>query len=88
MNIKEKCAQKTKYFQDVTTKRTTDKQTNNYPTILFDTEYFPFEKKTGPGQIRTQDLCRPRHIRYLQAKLFGKTAQTFVRTRPKNSSIK
>ena len=29
------------------------------------------KKKTGPSQIRTQDLCRPRHIRYLQAKTAG-----------------
>ena len=47
----------------MTTKPTTDKQTNNWPTNFF------FEKKTSPGQTRTQDICRPRHIRYLQAKL-------------------
>ena len=57
-------AAKKKRFQDVTTK-----QTNNWPTILFETDYLPFEKKTGPGQIRTQDFCRYRHIRYLPAKL-------------------
>ena len=37
----------------------------------FETEHLPFEKKTGPGQIRTQSLYRPRHISYLQAKLPG-----------------
>ena len=51
----------------MTTKATTDKQTTNWPTILFETEYFPFEKKTGPTKIRTKNLCRPRHIGYLQA---------------------
>ena len=35
---------------------------------FFETEYFPF-KKTGPGQIQTEDLHHPRHIRFLQAKL-------------------
>ena len=29
------------------------------------------KKKTGPGQIRTRDLCLPRLIRVLQAKLAG-----------------
>ena len=29
----------------MTTQPTIDKQTNNWPTILFETEYFPFEKK-------------------------------------------
>ena len=28
-------------------------------------------KKKGPGQIRNQDLCRPRNIRYFQVKLTG-----------------
>ena len=60
---------KEKRFQDVTTKTRTDKQTNIWQTILFETEYFLFEKKTSYGQIRTQGLCRPKHIRYLQAKL-------------------
>ena len=50
-----------KRFQDVKTKPTIDKQTNNWPTILFETEHFRFEK-TGPRQIQTQDLYRPRHI--------------------------
>ena len=31
--------------------------------------FFRLKKKAGPGQIRTQENCRPRHIRYLQAKL-------------------
>ena len=44
------------------------KQTINRPKTLIETEYFPFEKKTGPLQIRTQDLCHPSRIRYLQAK--------------------
>ena len=50
---------------------TTDKQKNNWPPFLCETEYLPFEKKTDRGQIRNQDTCRPRHIRYLQAKLAG-----------------
>ena len=29
----------------MTIKQTTDKQTINWPTILFETDYFPFEKK-------------------------------------------
>ena len=52
----------------MTTKPTTDKQTNNWPTIFLETEYFRF-KKTGPGQTRTGDICPARHIRYPQAKL-------------------
>ena len=27
-----------------------------------------FKKKTGPGQIRNQELCHPTRIRYHQAK--------------------
>ena len=46
-----KSAQKTKQFQDVTTKPTTDEQPHNSQTILFETENFPFEKKIGPGRI-------------------------------------
>ena len=53
----------------MTTEPTTDKQTKNWPTILFETEYFLFEKKTGPGQLQTQDLRAPRHNSYLYAKL-------------------
>ena len=59
-----------KLFQDATIRTTTDKQTNNWPAILFDIEYFPFEK-IGPGQIRTLELCPHRHIQYLLAKLTG-----------------
>ena len=33
-----------------------------------DPEYLPFEKKTGPGKIRTQDLFRPRRICYQRVK--------------------
>ena len=54
----------------MTIKQTTDKQTINWPTILFETDYFPFEKKTCLSQVRiTQDPCPPDHIPYLQAKL-------------------
>ena len=49
-NTEQKCGQQKKQFRDMTTKPTTDEQTNNWPTILFETEYFPFGKKTGPGQ--------------------------------------
>ena len=31
-------------------------------------EQSPFEKKIGPGQIRTHNICRSRRIRYHQAK--------------------
>ena len=31
----------------------------------------PFELKTGPCQIRTQDLCRPRYFRCLQTNFAG-----------------
>ena len=37
--------------------------------IFFDLRYLPFEKKTGSCQIRTQDFCPPRRIRYHKAKL-------------------
>ena len=47
------------------------KQTNIRPTILFERENFRLKKKTGAGQVPTQDLRRTRHFRYLQAKLAG-----------------
>ena len=53
-------------FQDATSKPTTDQQTNNWPIILLETlfpVFFFLKKKTGHSQIRTQDLCRPSHIR-------------------------
>ena len=34
-----------KKIPDMITKPTTHKQTNNWPIILFETAYFPFEKK-------------------------------------------
>ena len=43
---------------------------------FFETEYFPFEKKTFSSPIGTQDFCRYRHIRYLQANLTA-NAQKF-----------
>ena len=50
---------KKKRFQDVTTK-----QTNNWPTILFETEYFPFEKNrpwsdSNPGPLTSQAYALP-----------------------------
>ena len=71
----------------MTSKPTTDKQTNKWTEILFETEYFPF-KKAGPGQIRSQDLCPPRHILFLQAKLAGnaKKIDTEVRLRFANAN--
>ena len=65
------CSKK-KRFQDKTTKPTKDKQTNNRPTILFETEYFPFKKEKEPNNIRTQAVGCPRHIRYLHINLAGK----------------
>ena len=35
---------------------------------FFEPEHLPFEKKTGPRKIGTQDLCRPRRIHYHQGK--------------------
>ena len=49
--------------------RIKNKLTNN--KLIFETKYFPIEKKTGPGQIQTHDLCRLRRIRYLQTKRAG-----------------
>ena len=64
---------KIKRFQHLTTKPTTDKQTNKWPTMLSETEYFPFKKFIkSPGQIRNQNLCRPSRTRYLQANLTQK----------------
>ena len=40
-------------FQDVTSKPTTDKQTNNWPTILFETEY------SNRGPLTTQAYALP-----------------------------
>ena len=45
------------------TKPTKHNQTNKRLN-LFEPEPLPFEKKIGPGQMLTQDLCRPRRIRY------------------------
>ena len=42
---------------------------NNRPTVLFEPEYFLFEKKTGYGQIQTMERGRPCRIRYLRVKL-------------------
>ena len=38
-NMKKNARIKKNQFQGVTTKPITDKQTNNWPTILFETEY-------------------------------------------------
>ena len=35
---------------------------------FFEPEQIPFEKKTGPAQIRIQDICRPGLIRYHNSK--------------------
>ena len=40
-----KNARSEKLLHDVTIKPTTDKQTNNWPTILFETEYFHLKKR-------------------------------------------
>ena len=53
----------------MTTKPTTDKQTNKWPTVFVLKQNISSLKKTGPGQTRTQELCRHRHIRYRQVKL-------------------
>ena len=37
------------------------------PTIFIKNRKFPFQNKTGPGQIRTYGLCRPRCSCCLQA---------------------
>ena len=37
------------------------------PTIFIKNRKFPFQNKTGPGQIRTYGLCRPRCSYCLQA---------------------
>ena len=56
---------KEKRFQDVTTKTRTDKQTNIWQTILFETEYFLFEKKnklwsdSKPGPLPSQAYSLP-----------------------------
>ena len=44
-----------KRFIDMARKPTKHKQTNNRPNF-FDPEYVAFEKKTGPGLIRTRHL--------------------------------
>ena len=54
------------------TKSTKHEHTNIKPTILFATENFCL-KKTSPSQIRTQDICRPTRICYLQTQSAGDT---------------
>ena len=69
-------------------KPATNKKKNNWPKILFETEYFTFEK-AGPGQIRTEDLCRPRHIRCLQAKMAGNALKfEFLMSHDTSDSVK
>ena len=63
---------KKKRFLDEAIEPTKHKQKNIRPTILFETEKFSF-KKTGTGQISTQDLCSPGRFRYLQAECAGYT---------------
>ena len=62
---------KNKRFSNVATRTTKRKQTNIWQAILYETENFCL-RKTGPGQIRIEDLGRPKHIHYLQAKLTEK----------------
>ena len=52
---------KSKRYLDLAIKPTKHKQTNNRPTF-FELEYSPFEKKTGPGQIRIQEICLSRRV--------------------------
>ena len=52
----------------VATKPTKQTPRNNKPTMFSDRNIARLRKKTGPVQIRTQDLCRPRRIRYFQTK--------------------
>ena len=60
------------------TKSTTHKQTNERPIFFFETEQLPFEKKTGPGQIQTMDICRPRRIRYTRLNAQETTKVEFI----------
>ena len=72
----------------MTTKATRDKQAMNLPTNIFQTENFPFEKKTGPGQIQTQGLCCSGHTPYLQAKLAGNALKfKLIMNKDTNDSI-
>ena len=61
--LQKNCMQQKK-IKDKATKPTIHKQT------IFLKRIFPF-RKTGPGQIRTQDLCGPRRFRYLLNKCAG-----------------
>ena len=62
-------AAKKKRFQDATTKPTTDKADIIGREFYLKQNISRLKKKTYPRQIRTHDLCSPKHIRYLQAKL-------------------
>ena len=49
-----------KYIIDnVATQPTKHRQTNTTPTILFETEYLPFEKKTVPVRFDHQNFSVP-----------------------------
>ena len=52
----------------MTTKPKTDKQTDSWPTVLFETVYFRFEKRSL-GQIQTQNFCLSSDFRFLQVML-------------------
>ena len=66
-------------INNMATNPTTHKQTIKSRRLFFETDYFPFEKKTGPGQIQTQDLSiRLRRVRYLQVKWTGNAKFEFI----------
>ena len=75
--ITEKRAQpEKKQFQSMTIEPTTDKQTNYWPSVFLKQNISRLKKKTFSSPIGTQDFCRYRHIRYLQANLTA-NAQKF-----------
>ena len=61
-------------FSEVETKSTKHKQTNNRPKFSLNRNIYSLNK-TGPGQIRTEDLWRTRRIRYHQAKCARETTK-------------
>ena len=67
-NIKKERAQRKAI--SVSTKPTTNKEPINWPTFLFETEYFTFEQKKAWSDSNTEPLPSG-HGRYLQAKFAG-----------------
>ena len=82
--MRKTCSKKKKRFQDVTTKPTTDKHINSWPTTLFEKKYFPFETKKGLVRFELRIFSVPGIFVTYQAKL----AADFIMNKDTSDSVK